>query len=174
MKHLLPVALLLALAACSSPAKETVAEAPKVDPTQAAVTGYLKKTLDDPASYQPAHWSKPMPWQQKDVDRLEAREASKKADISIYYMRKETDRSVRMIRMGASKTQMKPFDAHFNELEKEVKQFQRLEDSLLNSTNRTQLGTRITHAFRAKNKMGALVLDSAQFVVYKDGTVKPL
>lgn len=158
---------------CSAPtpAKVEFADS-KADPTQTAVGAYLKKTLDDPASYQPAEWENSTLWEQKDEDKIAAREASKKADIAIYYLRNESDRSVRMTRMGASKAQMKPFDAHFNQLQKEVKHFQDLEDSLLNSTHRTQLGMRITHTYRAKNKMGALQLDSAQFIVYKNGQVK--
>lgn len=35
----------------------------------------------------------------------------------------------------------------------------------------TRLGMRVVHAFRGKNKLGATVLDSAQFIVYKDGKV---
>ena len=33
----------------------------------------------------------------------------------------------------------------------------------------TRVGTLLTHAYRGKNKLGATVLDSAQFVVYTNG-----
>ena len=37
-----------------------------------------------------------------------------------------------------------------------------------------RVGTRLTHAYRGKNKLGATVLDSAQFVVYNNGQVQAL
>jgi hypothetical protein len=40
-------------------------------------------------------------------------------------------------------------------------------------TDTTRIGTQLTHTYRAKNKLGALVLDSTQFVVYEDGQVVP-
>jgi hypothetical protein len=66
MKLFLPAAILLTLAACSPPTPASVEEvkSPTTDPTQTAVTAYLKKTLDDPATYQPARWGKELAWQQ--------------------------------------------------------------------------------------------------------------
>ena len=37
--------------------------------------------------------------------------------------------------------------------------------------NSTRIGDVVSHTFRAKNKMGALVLDSARFIVLKTGGV---
>ena len=54
MKYLLAFGCLAVLAsACSS--------SPSLTPAQQKVEAYLKKTLDDPASYQPAHWGKETP-----------------------------------------------------------------------------------------------------------------
>jgi hypothetical protein len=39
------------------------------------------------------------------------------------------------------------------------------------SKDSTRIGTVVSHAYRAKNKMGALVLDSARFLVTKNGQV---
>lgn len=50
-------------------------------------------------------------------------------------------------------------------------------DKLLAShafTDTTRVGTQLTHSYRAKNKLGATVLDSAQFVVYRNGRVQQL
>lgn len=41
-------------------------------------------------------------------------------------------------------------------------------------TDTARVGTLLTHAYRAKNKLGATVLDSAQFVVYAGGQVQQL
>jgi hypothetical protein len=160
MKLLLPTALLLSLAACSPPTPYTVeADAPKADPTQTAVTAYLKKTLDDPVSYQPAEWGKATPWQQKDADALAAQDAAEKAEISYEY----TKKAARYTTPSGRRL--------FNENAAEAKHFQQLADSLLHTTDTTRLGQVITHAYRAKNKMGAVVLDSARFLVSKNGQV---
>jgi hypothetical protein len=163
MNKLLPVALLLSLNACSPPTPYTVEhEVPKVDPAHAAVTAYLKQTLDDPASYQPAHWSKPTLWQQRDVDALMAQDVAEKANISLTYARK----AMRYTTPTGKKL--------FDENAAQAKHFQHLEDSLLHTTDTTRLGQVLTHTYRAKNKMGALQLDSAQFIVYKNGKVQKL
>jgi hypothetical protein len=163
MKKLLLFGLLLSLSACSPPIPYTVEhEVPKADPVQAAVTAYLKKTLDDPASYQSAEWGKPTPWQQKDADALAAQDAAEKAKITYASAKKMVGHLTPTSRRL------------FNESAADAKHFQQLEDSLLHTTDTTRLGQVITHTYRAKNKMGALQLDSAQFIVYKNGTVKPL
>jgi hypothetical protein len=143
-------------------------------PTHAAIAAYLKKSLHDPASYEAANWGPIVSYQQKDADQLAAKDATEKADISMHYLRLENERVGRMIRLGATKAQLNPFEAHFNGLAAEVKHFQQLEASLFKSTNTTELGTSMTHAYRAKNKLGALQLDSAQFIVYKNGKVERL
>ena len=38
-------------------------------------------------------------------------------------------------------------------------------------TDTTRIATALTHTYRSKNKLGALVLDSARFVVYPTGKV---
>lgn len=159
MKKLL-LAGLLGLAACSA-APEEKAAAP-ADSLHTAVEAYLKKTADDPASYQPAGWGRPNPWQQRDVDALAARDAAEKAKISYEY----TVKAARYTTPGGRKL--------FADNAAATKRFQLLEDSLLRSKDTTNLGVVVTHTYRAKNKMGALVLDSAQFIVYKNGKVQKL
>jgi hypothetical protein len=64
MKNLLLFGLLLSLSACSPPTPYTVEhEEPKVDPTQTAVTAYLKKTLDN---YEIIRWCPPETWTSHD------------------------------------------------------------------------------------------------------------
>lgn len=161
MKKLLLASLLLNLAACSGPAEtKAVAESPKADPTHEAVTAYLKKTLDDPASYQPAAWSKATAFQQRDADVLLAQDAAEKGKIAFQSAKRAA---------GSSSAYGKKL---FDESAADAKHFQHLEDSLLHTTDTTKVGQVITHTYRAKNKMGALQLDSAQFIVYKNGQVK--
>lgn len=164
MKKLLPLIFIgLALAGCSGAATEKpVSTAPVSDPTHTAVTAFLKKSLDDPASYQPTGWGKPQPWLQKDVDALAAQDAAERANIAYSY----TKKAARFTTPSGRKL--------FADNAAETKRYQLLEDSLLHSTDTTRLGQVITHVYRAKNKMGALQLDSAQFIVLRNGSVKRL
>jgi hypothetical protein len=137
MKKLLLVGLLTAGAAACSTADS--------DPTHAAVTAYLQKNLNDPASYEVARWGKYVRWTRQDsagaaAERLEA----------------EYDKSV-----GVLSDEQRAKISHSAIL-------------LGNVTDTTRIGTYLTHAYRAKNKLGATVLDSAQFVVYKNGQVQQL
>jgi hypothetical protein len=162
MKILLPAALLLSLAACSPPTPYTVeADAPNADPTQTAVMAYLKKTLDDPASYQPAEWGKPKPWLQAEVNKASASKLNER--IKVLY--------------DIAKLEMRPSIASKKDFDKTtaaIKRLQDEQDSLRRAVDTTQLGSLLLHAYRAKNKMGALQLDSAQFIVYKNGKVEKL
>jgi hypothetical protein len=51
--------------------------------------------------------------------------------------------------------------------------YQKRFERSISITDTTRIGTQLTHTYRAKNKLGALVLDSTPFVVYKNGQVVP-
>lgn len=130
MKYLLTILCLAVLAsACSS--------SPSLTPSQQKVEAYLKKTLDDPASYQPARWGKESPIRRSD---------------SLSY--------VAMARFASSDEDTRNSGLELTELAKK--------DTL------TVVGTMLIHTFRAKNKLGGTVLDSARFVIGKTGAVAVL
>jgi len=167
MKQLLPtLACVLYLAGCTS--------SPTATKEQEAISAYIKEHANDPDSYQSVRFGKAEPWRQHNADKLEADQLLEKVNRSLDYVNKSTEQTIRMIRLNASKEQLKPFEARYEENLAEYKQIRAKYDSLKYSTDTTRIGSVLIHAFRGKNKMGALVLDSAQFVVYKDGKVKPL
>jgi len=150
----------LALASCSGGATEKPATAaPAADPTHTAVITFLKKNLDDPASYQPARWGKQRAWRKDDANAIDL--DSIKARATIFFELLKTEK----VAAVASQKQ-------FDETVASLKQLQDSQDSLIHTVDTTRIGTVLTHAYRAKNKMGALQLDSAQFIVYTNGTVK--
>jgi hypothetical protein len=172
-KILLPTLLLLAACSPPTPLKVEEADKPTADVLiHLAVSDFVRSTADDPASYQPARWGTPRPWQQKDAskiaadtllpaltkarteaDRLAAKWASAKAKGH------STTASWRSMMVEADTAYLKLYKQKF---------------VLSKSRDTTRLGSLITHAYRAKNKMGALQLDSAQFIVYKNGKVEKL
>lgn len=176
MKKRLLLTALLGSAGCSSPSEKT-ASAPRTNPTQAAVVAFLKKTLDDPASYQPVHWGTSKPFRQNELDREKA------ADLLLEYRHQgelgqlQSEHFIHMsdIYSGTPKKALAELDkakrvlAVYTHRADSVKA---LSDKLAASTDTTRLGQGISHAYRAKNKMAALVLDSAFFTVLKSGQVQ--
>ena len=146
--------------------------APLLSPTQEKVTTYIKKTLDDPASYQSVRWSKQEPFQQKEVDAATARDESVEFERQIALAKIQTESMARLNEIDGTD------EATFNKPKKAVAMYvhradsvKKIIDMLEASTDTTRLGERIQHTFRAKNKMGALVLDSVRFIVRKTGEV---
>ena len=167
MKHSLAFFCLAMLAsACSSSPS---------DLSQAAVAGYLKKTLDDPASYQSIRWSKPTPWRQHNADSSAAagKMLSMMPDYAhaqsfldscksgALFSNEDTVSQGRAKRSGVAAGQR---------LDKNLVELNRLKAS----KDTTRIGVTLWHSFRSKNKMGALVLDSARFIVSKAGVVTVL
>lgn len=176
MKKLLLWCLVpLAWACSSSPTTKAV---PAVDPTHAAVTAYLKKTLDDPASYQPARWGKEKPYTKRDVAIeqsgdliLEARHQGELGQVAAdgYMRTSEIYGETNPTRALGELAKAKRANARYAHRADSV---MALSKKLRTSTDTTRLGMGCVHAYRAKNKMGALVLDSAYFTVMKTGEVQ--
>lgn len=163
---------LLLLAAVATALTGCGPSAPLLSPTQEKVTAYLKKTLDDPASYQSVRWSKQKPFQQKEVDVATARDESAEFEQQIALAKIETESMARLNEIDGVDR------ATFNKPKKAVAMYvhraysvKKIVDRLEASTDTTRLGESIQHTFRAKNKMGALVLDSVRFIVRKTGEV---
>lgn len=129
MKTALISTLALVAASCSPSPEKSVG-----NPAQEAVSAYLRKTLDDPASYQPAHWGKEEPIRRVDSIHIAA------LPLLQSHNRQERDRGYALAES-------------------------------IGKDSATQIGITLVHAFRAKNKMGGVVLDSARFIVTKAGKV---
>ena len=123
-------AAVVASACSSSPST------PPLTPSQESVSTYLKKTLDDPASYAPVRWG-----QEDPITRADS------VAFAVLAMTKSADRNVRNQAYALSDRSGK---------------------------DNTTIGTTLVHVFRAKNKLGGVVLDSARFVVAKTGSVSVL
>jgi hypothetical protein len=115
------------------------------EPQRTAIAAHLKKELNDPASYEGVRWGAPVHFTRQDSAAAAASKLS-----SEYTATEEQGRTSR--RTYLIHTAIK----------------------LENVTDTTRVGVRLTHAYRAKNKLGAVVLDSAQFVVYSGGKVEQL
>lgn len=161
MKKLLLLAL---LAGCTS--------APAEDPTHKAIAALLQKNMNDPASYQPARWSKPEPWTVGD---------SISADLYILKSRLHQNKELTktdsihlasISRLTNDQDLLKPTTARLAEWRRERDSLRQAIHAVPAARDTARLGYYLTHSFRAKNKLGALVLDSVEFYVDKAGRVK--
>lgn len=163
----LPAVLCLAVlaSACSSSPS---------DPTQAAVATYLKKTLDDPASYAPVRFGPVTPWRQRDADTTAASERVPAWATAVGAYEAQADSMNQLARLGADKD---VFDVYVRKSKAAARTADSLSAIILAlkaSKSEAVLGESIRHSFRAKNKMGAVVLDSARFIITKAGAVTVL
>jgi hypothetical protein len=147
MKLLLLAALSL-LVACSDPTASTekaaTVQAPKIDPTHQAVSAYLHKTLDDPASYQPAEWGKAEVW-------TKAQEAQSEQDL-VGVLSKLAWKENRLLAADS-----------LAKIAAELRQI----------TDTSRVGLRISHRYRKRDARGTLVFDSVTLLVSPTGKVLP-
>ncbi len=146
--------------------------APTLTPTQAAVEAYLKKTLDDPAIYQPVRWGKVTAWRQANADTLAVGHEMAAWQIDAQHARSYIDSCQDLSAFhdldSATVGQLKRSGVGAaTRADTRLVEIRRLQAS----RDTTRLGMSVRHTFRAKNKMGALVLDSARFIVANDGGV---
>jgi hypothetical protein len=149
---------------------------PKLTPQQQAVTDYLQKTLDDPTSYQPVSWSNVEVWRQQDEarakipnERLEL--AADSLNAARQYQEYLADVRIGKLGPGLSSFQVKS-KAKWRRAVAKTDSMHKVINDLLAVKDTTRLGQLITHKFRAKNKMGGLVLDSARFEIQPNGQVR--
>ncbi|UOQ53056.1 hypothetical protein [Hymenobacter cellulosivorans] len=115
---------------------------PSLTIEQQTIEAYVKASANDPSSYEAVRWGKAAAYTRRDSAATAA------AVLSARYSATANSPDIE----GRAKL---------------IKEAIRLE----NITDTTRIGTQLTHAYRGKNKVGALVLDSAHFVVYKPGKV---
>lgn len=165
MKHLpLAVLLLTGLAACS-----TFAD----NPTHSAIEAYLEKTLDDPASYEAVRWGKSKPFSQHQADSLAAIALEVRYQAQQDLAQQSLD-SLESTNVDPDSEEWVAIKARMMRAATRADSVGMVVKKLTASQDTARVGFAVVHAFRAKNKMGALVLDSARFIVFNDGKITAL
>ena len=165
MKYYLLAIPALLLSACGGSAD--------ADPTHAAVTAYLKKTLDDPASYQSARWGQAVAVQQRTLDTMQAAQQRRLWKPLAAHAVSAID-SLHQVKLFSNVAAVRRTSASGMMAARRADSLTLIIDKLVASKDTAHVGQRVWHAYRAKNKLGATQLDSAQFIVYNSGKVERL
>ena len=158
-------ALLLLAAGCQKSLQMT--------PDQKAISDYVKANINAPATYEPIRWRYVRLWKQVHVDSIAAVPVGEKEQLARQGMEDAERKLKAMTVQGLSKRELAPYQRTYDERLKEVLLYSRIHDSLANSMNHTRLGVIFVHTYRAKNKQGKVVVDSARFLVTPAGNVSP-
>jgi hypothetical protein len=115
-----------------------------------------------------------VPLEQREVDAENAAVERLAYNNQLDMAKQTNENYLRLINLGADEktlaTSKHRGEVYLHRADSISKLLARLEKS----TDSTQLGKAVWHSFRAKNKTGALVLDSALFIVFKDGKITAL
>ncbi|WP_223648489.1 hypothetical protein [Hymenobacter psoromatis] len=179
-KNLLPL-VLLAAAGCtnpSTPASAPAGAAPTAvaptDSLQKAVATYIEANKAEFPGYEPVKWGRPVVYTRQSEAAIKGVVAMKVFDDAL------VPRNKALANYKASLARHDP-PARNKAIETVYGKANKYNDSLLVIANKfigvkdtTRLGTQLLHTYRRKDNAGALVLDSANFVVYPGGKVELL
>ncbi|NML67722.1 hypothetical protein HHL22_21180 [Hymenobacter sp. RP-2-7] len=177
MKNFLPLGLLVLAAGCNPSAPTTSAPAAPVAPAtpeQKAVVSYVQAHTAAFPDYQPLGWGRPVVYTKAREAAIKGVLAMKVFDDALVPRNQALANYKGALARHAPPAEVAVALARYGKANK-------YNDSLLVIANRysgvrdsTRLGTELAHVYRIKNKTGALVTDSATFVVYKGGKVEQL
>ena len=174
MKNYFSLFLLLAAAsACSSPAHSPEA-AVLASPTQQAVAAYIKANSAAFAGYEPVRWGHPAAYTKMSEAAIKGVVAMKNFDDALVPRNQAlADYKASLARHDdAAKTEA--IKGVYGKANKYNDSLLLIANSFIGVKDTTRLGTEIVHTYRTKSKAGAVVLDSATFVVYPSGKVEQL
>lgn len=191
MKNTAPLLLLLAAAGCNSPSAPTTAApttaatpaaAPGAAPTPAsaadslhqAVAAYIKANSGTFPGYEPVRWGAPTVYTKVSEAAIKGVVAMQAFDDALTPRNRALADYKASLARHDKPAQTAAIMARYGKANKYNDSLLAIANSFIGVKDTTRLGTQIGHAYRAKNAAGAAVLDSATFVVYRDGKVEQL
>lgn len=182
MKNIFPLLILLATVGCNAPTTPKTAAAgadaapvsAATDSLHQAVSAYIKANAAGFPSYEPVRWGRPAAYTKMSEAAIKGVVAMQAFDDAL------TPRNQALANYKASVARHDPparteaIKGLYGKANKHNDSLLVIANSFIGVKDSTRLGTEITHTYRAKNKAGAIVLDSATFVVHRGGKVEQL
>lgn len=180
MKTVFPLVALLAVAGCNAPSKPvaTTAGPPPAaaatDSLQRAVQTYIRANTSAFPAYEPVRWGVPTVYTKEKEAAIKGVVAMQIFDDALVPRNKAlADYKASLARHDAP-AKTAAIMARYGKANKYNDSLLLIANSFIGVKDTTRLGTELVHTYRAKNRAGALVLDSATFVVYPTGKVEQL
>jgi hypothetical protein len=168
-KNALLFALLIPAGCNSTSSEKTVA-----DPLQQSVVAYMQANANAFPGYEAVRWSKPTPFTKMNEAAIKGVIAMQAFDDALVPRNQALADYKASLARHDSPAQNEAIKARYGKANKHNDSLLVIANSFLGNKDSTRLGTQIVHTYRTKNKAGAVVLDSAAFVVYSNGKVEQL
>ena len=183
MKNLFPaLVFLLAAAGCNSstPADKAAAGAPAAtaaapaDTLQQAVATYVAAHAAAFPGYESVHWGAPAAYTKMNEAAIKGVVAMQAFDDALTPRNQALANYKASLARHDAPAKTAAIMALYGKANKHNDSLLVIANSFIGVKDSVRLGTQLVHAYRAKNKAGALALDSATFVVYPGGRVEQL
>lgn len=177
MKKVVLLLCALAIAGCnstSSPKKVAADASTPSDSLQQAVSAYIRANAGTFPEYEAVRWSQPTPYTKMSEAAIKGVVAMQDFDDALVPRNQAlADYKASLARHDAP-ARTEAIKARYGKANKYNDSLLVIANSFIGNKDSTRLGTEIVHTYRAKDKKGAVILDSATFVVYPSGKVEQL
>ncbi len=176
MKKPLPLLLLFAAVGCNNfSAPETAAdETATADPLHQAVSDYIRDNAAAFPNYEPVRWGRPTAFTKMSEAAIKGMGAMQAFDDALMPRNQALADYKAAVARHEPPARVEAIKARYSKANKHNDSLLVIANGFIGIKDDTRLGTQIVHAYRAKNKSGAVALDSATFVLYPGGKVERL
>ena len=182
MKKAFPLLILLAAAGCTNSSAPQTAATPTVatkdttptDSLQRAVVAFIRTNGTEFPGYEPVNWGRPTIYTRQSEAAIKGVVAMKAFDDALVPRNQALADYKASLARHDPPARNKAIAAVYGKANKHNDSLLVIANSFIGVTDTTRLGTELVHRYHIKNKTGAVMLDSATFVVYPSGKVEQL
>lgn len=171
--------VLLVATACHSAndahdTKSVAAAATSTNPLHQAVTAYIQANATSFPAYEAVHWGPSLAYTKASEAAIKGVVAMKNFDDALVPRNQALADYKASLAQHDAPAKTEAIKARYGKANKYNDSLLVIANSFIGVKDTGRLGTEIVHTYRVKNKAGAVVLDSATFIVYPKGRVEQL
>jgi hypothetical protein len=168
--------LFLAATACNtaSDTKSGAASTAATNPLQQAVSAYIQANASSFPAYEAVRWGSPLAYTKASEAAIKGVVAMKNFDDALIPRNQALADYKASLAQHDAPAKTEAIKARYGKANKYNDSLLAIANGFIGVRDTVRLGTEIVHTYRTKNKAGAVVLDSATFVVYPKGRVEQL
>lgn len=169
--------LFLAATACNSASDTKSGAAPgtaATNPLHQAVSAYIQANASSFPAYEAVRWGSPLAYTKASEAAIKGVVAMKNFDDALIPRNQALADYKASLAKHDAPAKTEAIKARYGKANKYNDSLLAIANGFIGMKDTTRLGTEVVHTYRTKNKAGAVVLDSATFVVYPKGKVEQL